>query len=373
MAKESGSGYVKDHEHHLDHQIKEVEEEIRKTPYNKATQAHIGRLKAKLAKLRGEAEKGSGKGQAPGFAVKKSGDATVLLVGFPSVGKSTLINKLTNAESKTADYDFTTTGVIPGMLEHNGAKIQMLDIPGMIVGASAGKGRGRQVLSVVRNADLILIIIDDAKQLEPVKKELYAAGMRLDEKRPDVKITKKETGGMSINIAVKKPLLDVATVRSILSEFKIHNADVLIRENATAEQLIDATMKNRVYVPSLVVCNKIDKMDYAGFNRFSKEMKNVIFISAMTGKNLEILRDAIWRRLEMVRIYMKPVGKEADMSEPLIMKRGVTITDAAEKILRGNAKNLRYGRIWGPSAKFGGQRVGKLHQLKDKDTVELHI
>jgi len=142
----------------IEEDIKNTEEEIRKTPYNKATSHHIGRLKAKLARLKEDLQKratakSAGKGE--GYAVKKSGDATVVMVGFPSVGKSTLLNCLTGTAAEVADYDFTTLDVIPGTLIYKGARMQFLDLPGLIAGAAAGRGRGKVVLSMMRNADLI--------------------------------------------------------------------------------------------------------------------------------------------------------------------------------------------------------------------------
>ena len=146
----------------FDEEIRAIEDEIRNTKYNKATSQHIGRLKAKLAKMKDEAVmramKSAGGGE--GYTVKKSGDGTIVLVGFPSVGKSTLLNRLTGAESQTGAYAFTTLTVVPGLMEYKGAKIQILDIPGLIAGAAMGKGRGKEVIAVVRTADLIVILGD---------------------------------------------------------------------------------------------------------------------------------------------------------------------------------------------------------------------
>lgn len=79
-----------------------------------------------------------------GFDVVRSGDARVALIGFPSVGKSTLLNKVTETKSETGAYEFTTLTCVPGKIQYKGAQIQLLDLPGIIEGAAQGKGRGRQ-------------------------------------------------------------------------------------------------------------------------------------------------------------------------------------------------------------------------------------
>src|SRR3989442_11189212 len=157
---------------------------MKKTQRNKHTEHHIGLLKAKLAKLRGDLEKTSSKGGGPSFEVRKGGDATVVLIGLPSVGKSTILNRLTNAKSKVASYAFTTLTVVPGIMRLNGADIQILDLPGIISGAASGKGRGRRVLSVALNADLILLVLDvfQPGQIQLLRDELRAMGIRLDQK-----------------------------------------------------------------------------------------------------------------------------------------------------------------------------------------------
>ena len=146
----------------IEDEIRVLEEEIQRTPYNKATSKHIGRVKAKIARLKDEAVQRAIKsaGGGEGYSVKKSGDATVVLVGFPSTGKSTLLNTLTGTQSEVAAYAFTTLTVVPGAMEHRGAKIQILDIPGLIAGAAMGKGRGKEVIGVVRSADMIVVLVD---------------------------------------------------------------------------------------------------------------------------------------------------------------------------------------------------------------------
>jgi uncharacterized protein len=87
----------------------------------------------------------AGGGPGQGFEVQRYGDGRVALIGFPSVGKSTLLSELTNTESEVAAYEFTTLTCIPGVIHYKGTKIQLLDLPGIIEGAAQGKGRGRQV------------------------------------------------------------------------------------------------------------------------------------------------------------------------------------------------------------------------------------
>ena len=128
----------------------------------------VQKFKAKLSKLRRElTEIGSGGGKGAkgggsserGFEVSKSGDTRVGLVGFPSVGKSSLLTKLTGTFSLAAGYEFTTLTAIPGTMHYRGAKIQVLDLPGIIEGANDGKGRGRQVLAAALTCNVILIVL----------------------------------------------------------------------------------------------------------------------------------------------------------------------------------------------------------------------
>ncbi len=350
-------------------QIRRLEEEIRKTPYNKATEHHIGRLKAKLARLKEELERERArKGRrAYDFSIKKEGDATVSIVGPPSVGKSTLLNALTGAKSEVADYDFTTLKPVPGVFEYKGAKIQLVDLPGIIEGASKGKGRGREVLGIVRNSDLVIVMVDvfTLDSVDVIRKELYEAGIRLDQKPPDVVIRKMDRGGIKVKSTV--PLsIDERTVVEILKEYRIHNAEVVIREDVTIDRLIDALAGNRVYIPSITVVNKVD------LYLPDRMPDGAIPISAEKGVNLERLKEEIFNRLGFIRVYLKPPGGRPDFDEPLIVRRGATVADVCRKIHRGMLETFRYARVWGRSVKHDGQRVGLDHVLEDGDVLTIY-
>jgi small GTP-binding protein len=360
--------------------IKAIQEEIHKTQINKATEFHIGLLKAKIARLRKELEENthgrivsSGGGQA-GFDIRKTGDATIVLIGLPSVGKSTLLNSLTNAKSRIASYQFTTLTAVPGMMHYNGAKLQILDLPGIIEGASKGKGLGKRVLSVARNADLILIILDvfQPNHLEVLKKELAEIGIKVDQKRPDVIVEKTSVGGVSVNILTEVHITE-NLIKEILRINGIHNCRIIIRESGlTDDQLIDILNGNRVYVPSLIVLNKIDLVNQ-GFIREvqSKIGDNFIPISADANVNIDGLRSAIYEKLDFIRIYMRPKGQNADYDEPMIMRNGCTVKDLCNKVHRSMTRDFRFALVWGKSAKFDGQKVGLDHKLVDEDVITI--
>jgi len=355
--------------------IKEIEDEIRRTKYNKATESHIGELKAKIAKFRKEAMKPKSGVGGGGFDVKKSGDSTVVFIGFPSVGKSTLLNMITNAKSTVAAYEFTTLTVVPGILEHKGALIQLLDLPGIISGASQGKGRGREVLSVARNADLLLIMLDvfDAKtQLNVILHELETMGIRPNQEPPNVVITVKMRDGVTVNSTVRLTKITPKTIEKVLGVYGIHNADVVMREDINDDQLIDVVVGNRKYIPALFVLNKCD---LAGKEIVASAKKSIggraVEISADKGVNMEALKDGIYSHLSFMRLYLKPRFGEVDYKEPMIIRAGASVGEVCDRIHQGLKKDFKYAFVWGTSAKWPGQKVGLDHTLDDGDVVHI--
>lgn len=356
--------------------IKELEDLIANSQYNKRTQHAIGLYKAQLAKLKEkqEARRSSG-GKGHGYNVRKTGDGTVVLLGFPSVGKSTLLNGLTGAQSEIGSYAFTTLTVIPGVMKYRHANIQVLDVPGIVHGAATGRGRGTEVFSVLRNSDLILILLDvhHPEHYKAILKEIRDAHIRINEKKPDVKIVKKSKDGIKIGKTCKLTHLDDDTIKAILRTFRINNADVVIRSDITDDQFIDVIEANKVYIPAITVINKIDSATPELIKKVAKQVSAHMKISAQKKEHLSELRELIFKKLNLIRLYLKEPGKEPDLEIPLIIHNGYTIKDVCKKLHKDFVDKFKFARVWGKSAKFDGQKLMMNHTLKDKDILELHL
>ncbi|TMW65653.1 hypothetical protein Poli38472_008295 [Pythium oligandrum] len=358
--------------------IKELEAEYARTQKNKATMKHLCLLKAKIAKLRreitdGGSKSGGGAG-GEGFDVNKVGDTRVGLVGFPSVGKSTLLTKLTGTFSEAASYEFTTLTAIPGTLHYRGARIQILDLPGIIEGAKDGKGRGRQVIGTARTCNVILIVLDAMKPAthkKLIEYELEGFGIRLNKSPPNVVLKRKERGGVNYQSTVPQSELDSESVHQLLHEYRIHNADVTLREDITVDQLIDVIEGNRVYIPCLYVLNKIDQLTIEEL-RIIDQIPHNVLISAHHMWNFDELLEGIWDYCKMMRIYTKPRGKQPDYDAPVILHaEKPTIEDFCLRIHKSLLRQFKYAWVWGSSVKHQPQKVGKEHILNDEDIVQI--
>eukprot|EP01096_Ripella_sp_DP13-Kostka_P012020 TRINITY_DN4943_c0_g1_i2.p1 TRINITY_DN4943_c0_g1~~TRINITY_DN4943_c0_g1_i2.p1 ORF type:complete len:388 (+),score=139.43 TRINITY_DN4943_c0_g1_i2:57-1166(+) len=356
--------------------MKEIEDEIARTQKNKATAYHLGLLKAKLAKYKRELliPKTSGAGAGEGFDVSKTGDARVGLIGFPSVGKSTLLNKLTGTFSEVASYEFTTLTCVPGLIYFKGSKIQLLDLPGIIEGAKDGKGRGKQVIAVGRTCNLICVVLDAMKPLDHkriIERELEGFGIRLNKEPPNITLRKKDKGGLNFSFMMPQSNLDEDSAKGILAEYKIHNADVVFRCDASIDDLIDVIEGNRVYMPGVYVLNKIDQISLEELELLDT-IPHYVPISAHLEWNLDGLLEKIWEYLHLIRIYTKPKGQMPDYTAPVVMRQAApTIQDFCDRIHTSFSRSLKYALVWGASAKHTPQRVGLTHQLCDEDVVQL--
>ena len=362
-------------------QIKEIEAEIFKTQKNKATEFHIGKLKAKIAALRAQQEKQASMGGGAGlsFAVKKSGNATVGLVGLPSVGKSTILNALTGQEtSAMAAYEFTTLTVIPGMVHHRGADIQVLDMPGIIAGAHLNKGRGREVIAAARNSDMILVTLDCTKaydHLPIIIRELEQSAIRINRRPKDIAVYNTERGGVDVQLTKRQTHLTADEIADIIKQFKVNNANVVVRDDISADDLVDHLAGNRVYIPAVALVNKVDLVGEAKYKEVEAWLKEQGFpaipLAAAKGWGVDKAKDFIFDNLHFIRVYLKPRGGEADLVEPLIVKQDTDIGQVCDILHREFRKKFRYAHVWGKSAKFPGQTLGIDHKLKDGDILTI--
>jgi len=407
--------------------IAEIEKEMSRTQKNKATEYHIGLLKAKLARYRTmllePSSKSGGKGE--GFDVMKSGDARVAMIGFPSVGKSTFLSKATETRSESANYEFTTLTCIPGKIHYKGANIQLLDLPGIIEGAAQGKGRGRQVIAVAKTADLILMMLDASKgekQKELLEKELESVGIRLNSRKPNIYFKVKKGGGISFNATCKLTHLNEKLVYVILHDYKIHNAEVLVREDCTVDEFIDVILGNRKYIKCLYCYNKIDQISLEEVDRLAREPNSVVcscedctvdeFIDVILGNrkyikclycynkidqisleevdrlarepnsvvcscemdlNMDYLIEKIWTTLDLLRVYTKRRGEYPDFEGGLILRNNSTIEHVCHHIHRTLVDDFKYALVWGTSAKHQPQRVGLNHVVETEGNIHFSL
>ncbi len=237
--------------------------------------------------------------------MRREGAAQIALVGPPNVGKSSILQALSEIQIKTGDYPFTTLRPVPALTRINGVLIQLVEIPGLIGGAAEGRGGGRALLGVVRSADAIVYCAratDPIDELEIVRSEVRAA-------------------------AIDKPAILAPT---------------------RADEATDSDVARlRAAYPNL----------------------ELVPVSVIDPASLDALRDAIWRLTGLIRVYLRASGSTDD--KPLALPEGATVTDVADSVHHDLAASFSGARVWGPSARFYGQRVGHDHVVEDTDTVEI--
>ena len=297
-----------------------------RTQKNKATSFHLGQLKAKLAKLKRELltpASGGGGGGGAGFDVARTGVASIGFIGFPSVGKSTLMSRLTGQHSEAAAYEFTTLTSVPGQVVYNGAPLQMIDLPGIIEGAKDGRGRGRQVIAVAKTCHLILIVLDVNKPLTDkrvIESELEGFGIRLNKEPQNISFKKKDKGGLNVTSTVPLTHMDHDEIKAVMAEYRINSADITIRCDATIDDVIDVLeAKSRSYIPVIYVLNKIDAISIEELDLLYR-IPDSVPISSEHGWNVDELLEMMWEKLNLVRVYTKPKGKMPDYTAPVVLR-----------------------------------------------------
>ncbi|RLF87813.1 GTP-binding protein, partial [Thermococci archaeon] len=342
--------------------IRALEKMYATVPKHKGTEKLRLQIKRKLAELRKELEKQQSqrKGGGYSFSVKKEGAAQIVLAGLPNVGKSSLLNVLADIDVDVADYPFTTVEPIPGMMKHKDVQIQLVEVPGLIEGAALGKGMGTQLLSVIRNADAIAIVVDlsqdPVKQMEIILKEFERAGIKINKRKPKVEIKRMPMGGIVINGA---HLIqgDTSEVMKMLREEGIHSAEITVKEPVTLEDFSDALDESLVWRKAIIIANKGDapgsKENYERLVKGYGDRFKIVPVSAKKRANIEALKEELYDLAGIIRVFTKSPGEEPAYP-PIALKKGSTVLDVAERIHKDFAKNFKYARVWGKSAKFPG-------------------
>jgi ribosome-interacting GTPase 1 len=303
--------------------IKALEVMMAVIPKHKGTERLRGQLKSRMAKLKEELQRRPSVGKAEqAYNIKKEGAAQVILLGLPNSGKSSLFSQITHASSEVGDYAFTTQKPIPGMTKFENIQIQLVDTPPVqLEHIEPG------FPNLIRNADALLLLVDLTE--EPISQ---------------MEIILDRLNKMRIKMVGKGP--------------------------------VPPLEMGWVSMRALLAGNKCDAKNAMGaYQRLEGHFRDsfpVLPISAKERMNFDELKKEIYQMLNILRVYTKIPGKEPDLTEPVILKKGSTVGDVALSIHKDFIAKLRYAKIWG-SGKFDGQMVKRDYLVNEGDVIELHI
>lgn len=304
--------------------IAALEEMLAIMPKHKGTDHLRAELRGRIAKLTQQAAKKSGARRAS-MVIEKEGAAQLAVIGLPNAGKSQLIAAITNASPPVAEYPFTTHQALPGMMEFENIKIQLIDTPPLVPQAIEF-----WMPPLLRRADALLVMVDLSAD----------------------------------------PLEQMAAITEQLKKMRVI---LQPKDGEGAEEDPEFAVWRQ---KALVIGNKID-IDNASRNYEALKAKYegqfpLIAISTAEGTGLEELKAKIYEVLDIIRVYTKAPGKKPDPTDPIILKRGSTLATAAAAVHKDFRAKLKYARIWG-SGKHDGVMAKRDHVLEDGDIIELHL
>ncbi len=365
----------------LDDKIVKLERFISLVPKHKATEKMVARLRSRLVKYKSELEEKKQRqkslAKGPVWVIPKEGDAQVSLVGIANSGKSQLLQVLTSSNTKVGDYPYTTEKPEPGVLDCDGAIIQLIDLPSIFPSIRTESKNGAKLLSQIRAAELIIFVIDltqdPIEQMKMLLEELYNGSIRVNKERPPVELRKSGSGG-AILVGENKVSATRQEIVEILHNFGIYNFSLKFLKPMTLSDVVEALDHSLAYSKGIIVANKGDKIgSKENFQKLKETYENrfiIIPVSATKKEGLDVLKKTIFEQLDLVRIRSKePNGDIAP--KPIVLKKGATVGDVAKIIHTRFYDHFKQAKIYGPSAKFAGQSVGLNHELADGDVVEI--
>jgi ribosome-interacting GTPase 1 len=282
-------------------------------PKHKGTDGLRAELNSKIAKLKKEAKKKPQAKRLDMNYVPKMGIAQVVLMGAPNSGKSTLLSKLTNASPDIANYPFTTQKPDVGMIEFENVQIQLVDTPPLYENFHPP-----WLLALGRSSDILIGMIDGKK--DNLVKEL----------------------------------------KSLLS--RLENGSIYLESRDYYQG--DELMEKRGFI---IVSRSSDKSFESLIEKYGDRLD---FVSFELKAGTEDMKKKIYDSLNQIRIYTKPPGKEADFTEPVVLRKGATVLDAAYNIHKDFADKMKYTRLW--RGDNNPRQVGPEEVLTEGDVVEFH-
>jgi hypothetical protein len=154
--------------------LEALQEMLSTLPKHKGTEVLKMQIRDRMKRIRKEVAQAKKKRAGRSAAVKKEG-FQVAVIGFPNTGKSTLLARLTNARPKISDYPFTTKKPEVGIMEFEGGKMQLVEIPALTEGAAE---KQRELMTLLSNADGIIVMADDDYQSKIIAGELMKFGIK---------------------------------------------------------------------------------------------------------------------------------------------------------------------------------------------------
>jgi ribosome-interacting GTPase 1 len=324
-------------------------------PKHKGAERLRADLNKKVAEARSEIERSRAVSSKKGSAsvsmyVKKDGAGQIVIVGLPNSGKSWLLNKLVGKEiAEVTPYPFATKEPVPAMFNYEGALIQIVELPALIEGSAEGKAQGREIIGVVRNSDAVLFTINSDEQKRVLLNEMEKSYVYINRTRPPIAVKGSSFPGIQISGKefLKFPVLQL---EMYLKNSGYQNCQVIISGPINSLGDVAEAMNEKICYKKAVFVNPYEINDHS----------------------IVDLKDQLFLVLDLVLVFTKKPGKEADMSDPLALPKGSTIFDLAKLLHKDFAKNLKFAKVWG-STKFPGQTVGPDFVLKNKDIVEIAV
>lgn len=363
--------------------LRALQEFLSAVPKHKGTEKLRRHVKSRIAQLRKELalerQKKAGRRGFSLFVPKERGTPQVALVGVPNSGKSRLLRQLTGASVEESPVPFSTRAPTPGMLVADGVYIQLVEVPSIIEGASEGRADGTIALAAARNADAIALAIDLSQdpivQFQVLASELFEGGIDILQ-GPELLIQRRHPG-YGLHLRVEGRLVDCCEddVRRILTDYGVRNADVIIRGEASLDQIEERILHPVVRKPAIVLATKAD-LDPEGvqFGRLTSAIAGHLPLLLIRG-DPEVLRKevahALLRVMDLIRVYAKEPSRSKPSDRPILVPRGTRVIEVAALLHSRLSRGFRYARVWGRSVRFPGERVGAHHVLEDGDVVEI--